>query len=136
MKKILLFVVVFLLFILNFSVYSAKECEYVEWAWIKNNWDNCLKDTDTLVKVSDATIEWWFKDTIIKWNTNLSILLSILAVWSIVFWAITMVTSTWEEEKIKKWKDIVKWWMLWFIAIISAWWLIGIVVNFVYSIWS
>jgi hypothetical protein len=39
------------------------------------------------------------------------------------------------DDKIKKAKDIVKWWIVWFLWVISAGLLIALVVNIMFSIW-
>lgn len=130
MKKIVLILVLILWIFLSLWTSFAK-CEYS--GDIKASLNGCLNNTD-LVKSADVKVEWWFKDVILNWIKNISIFLSVMAVWSIVYWAFMMTISAWEEEKIKKWKDIVKWWILWFLAIISAWWLIALVVNVIYSL--
>jgi hypothetical protein len=45
-----------------------------------------------------------------------------------------MTLSAWEDEKIKKAKDVIKWWIIGFIWVISASWIILFVVNLMYSI--
>jgi hypothetical protein len=42
--------------------------------------------------------------------------------------------SAWEDEKITKGKEIIKWWILGFIAMILANALIELVINFLYDI--
>ena len=136
MKKIILSIF-FIITLLWTWVSYAEKCKYDPVNWLDFNLDNCLDDSDNLVQSaneSDLWIEWWFKESILKWVKNLSVFLSVMAVWSIVYWAFMLTISTWEEEKIKSWKDIVKWWILWFLAVVSAGWIIALVINLVYSL--
>jgi hypothetical protein len=45
-----------------------------------------------------------------------------------------MVISWWEEATVTKWKSIIKWWIVWFLAIVSSWAVVLLVVEFMYSI--
>jgi len=134
MKKIiLLFILLFSIFFIWSTSFAASPCGYDEenpdiWSQI----DNCLTWT-ALIDWGDVKIESWFKANILSIVEKIGIFLSIVAVWSIVYWAFMLTISTWEDEKIKKWKDIVKWWIFWFLAVISAGWLIAVVVNLIYS---
>jgi len=116
-------------------VNSASDCTFKTWDNIWFKLDNCLTWSNLVQPVwMELKINSWFKDSILKWVKNLSIFFSIMAVGSIVYWAFMLTISAWEDERIKKWKDIVKWWMIWFLAIISAGWLIAVVINFVYTV--
>jgi len=143
MKKIILWFlfIVSIFFIYLLPVNAAVDnsiCPYDENLNVKNNLEFCLVDSNKLVQPVnwwwELKINWWFKETILKWVKNISIFLSLMAVWSIVYWALLLTISTGEDEKIKKAKDTVKWWMIWFLAIISAWWLIAIIIELVYKI--
>ncbi len=132
MKKIILWLLfIFSIFFIYLSPVSA--IAYNSGITISKNLNLALKWTQ-LVPWDNVKINSWFKDSILKWVENLSIFLSIMAVGSIVYWAFMLTISAWEDERIKKWKDIVKWWMIWFLAIISAGWLIAVVINFVYTV--
>jgi len=141
MKKIILWLLFIIsIFFIYLSPVNSASCVFNDkWASINIAEDlgNCFATTN-LVKPEWKTLEIknWFKRSILKWIKNISIFLSIMAVWSIVYWALMLTISVWEEEKIKKWKDIIKWWMIWFLAVISAGWLITIVINLVYNIAS
>ncbi len=100
---------------------------------IKSSLDNCLS-TSTLVNWGNAKVSEWFWVQIKKWVNNISIFLWVLAVGSIVFGAFMLTISTWEDEKIKKAKDIVKWWIIWFLWIIFASAIINLIVKIMYSI--
>jgi len=138
LKKIFLWL--FLMFSL-FSIYSlsvnaASNCSYDPNAQISDlgaSLDVCLLDSK-LVNWNSVIIKYWFKIKVLNWVKNISIFLSIMAVGSIAYGALMMTISAWEDEKIKKWKDIVKWWIFGFLAIISAGWLIAIVINFIYKV--
>jgi len=135
MKKLLI------ILILMFSVFNVFfpvafwACTYNEGAEIWTSLNNCLSNSK-LVNWKDVTIKaWgWFETQIKKWTTNIALYLWIFAVGSIVVWGLMLTLSAWEEEKIKKAKDIVKWWIIWFVWIITASAIISIIVRLVYSI--
>jgi len=134
MKKIVLWLLI-ALSLFSTALLSVSGYTYNSWSSIWTNIDGFLsvpgKDS-LLVSWSDVRVNFWFKERIIKWVTNISVFMSIIAVGSIVYWAFMLTVSVWEDEKIKKWKDIVKWWIIGFLAIISAWWLIRVIIIFIY----
>jgi hypothetical protein len=79
-------------------------------------------------------IETGLKATINRWTTQLSALLGLLAVGAIVYGGLMMTISWWDDEKIKKWKDIVKWSMLWFLGLIAASWIVRLVVEVMFFV--
>jgi len=132
-KKILL-LITFFFFVAFASInYVNASCSYNWWniAW---SIDSCLKNTELVDASGDTTIEWWFKDKFIDWTKTLAWFLWLIAVWAIVLWGFMMAISWWEEEKIKKAKDMVKWAIIWFFWIMVAWSLIAIIVKFIYSL--
>lgn len=137
MKKIIILFVV-LLSTFSFSYAASWECEYNP----ENGWSisaalwNCLQDAK-LVQSWNLKVEWsdnWFSLKIQSLVNSISLYLWILAVFSIVLGWLMMTISAWEEEKIKKAKDIVKWWIIWFIWLISISAIINLVVRIMYSI--
>lgn len=134
MKKILIILFLIITFLLPIWVYSAW-CNI--WADdITNIWDSldaCLSDSK-LVSWEDGSIETWLSAKINSWVKNIWIVLWLLAVWSIVYGSLLMTLSTWEDEKIKKAKDVIKWWIIGFIWLISVSGIILLVVNIMYSI--
>jgi len=76
----------------------------------------------------------WFKEVILWWVKSLSMFLAVWAVFWIAYWSFLLTLSWWEDEKIKKWKDLVKWSIIWFTWVAFAWTLISIVINFIYSL--
>lgn len=132
LKKIILF---FLIFFSFFWLETFWNCEYdPDSADIVFDIDRCLDSTTLLNPIDDLDVEGWAKDLIIWWTMNLSILLSLFAISAIVMWWFSMVISSWDEEKIKKWKEKVKWWILWFLAIVWANSIIVLIVNIMYWI--
>lgn len=95
--------------------------------------DNCLSWSD-LVNPGDGLIEWGVKEKIVYWTGQLARLLGLLAVGAIVYGALMMTISWGEDEKIKKWKDIVKWSMLWFLALLVSGGLVRIVIELIFSV--
>ena len=134
MKKILITLFLIITLILPIWVYSAW-CNI--WADdVTNIWDSldsCLSDSK-LVNWQDGSIENWLSAKINSWVKNIWMVLWILAVWSIVYGSLLMTLSAWEDEKIKKAKDVIKWWIIGFIWLISASGIILLVVNIMYSI--
>jgi len=129
LKKILLFVCVSILMwiLINFTNAIESGCNVEN--WIK--W--CFENT-ALVQINNVNIENWdFKSQFIKWVKDIAWFLGLIAVWALVYAAFMMTISGWEEEKVKKAKDIIKWTLLWFLGVVMAWTLIAIVVNFMYS---
>lgn len=132
-KKILL--IISTIFIFYFWTYwlfvFASSCSL--WSDIGDSVTSCLEWTDVFPVTGDLVAEGWLKDTLINWIKNIWVVLSLFAVSWIVVWSYFMVFSSWEEEKVKKWKDIVKWSMLWFLWIISSSTIIWLIVNLMYS---
>lgn len=112
---------------------SYADCEYNEGSSIGQNLDSCLSDSN-LVNPGDGLIEWGVKNQIVTWTTNLAQLLGLLAVWAIVYGAGMMTLSAGDDEKIKKWKDVIKWAMLWFLWLLLAGWLVRIVIEIMFSL--
>lgn len=135
-KKIIL---IFSLILISFSSFDLtfSACDYNWWdvMWALENciedWKMQLVDPWENVEVDD-----WFKVKITEWTTKIATFLALWAIFSIVFGSLKMVLSWWEEEKIKKAKDIIKWWMLGLLWVVSAGFLISVVVKLVYSIWG
>ena len=97
--------------------------------------DACLNGSYLVDPTETGTvIEVWFKTKVLDWTTRIAWFLGLMAVWAIVFGSFMMAISTWEEEKIKKAKDVIKWAILWFLWIVLASSLIAIIVNFMYSL--
>ncbi len=135
MKKIFSLLVSLTVLVSILSIFSPHihaDCEYNGWD-IGYELDGCLWDS-TLVNPWDGLIEWGVKNKVVYWTNQLSMLLGLLAVWAIVYGALMMTISVWEDEKIKKWKDIVKWSMLGFLGLLLASWIVRIVIEVMFSI--
>lgn len=85
-----------------------------------------------LVAKSNMNIETGFKESLLDIVKKVGGFLALGAIFSIAYWALLITLSVWEDDKIKKAKDIIKWWILWFLAIISAGFFIALVVNLIY----
>ena len=107
-------------------------CDYNGWS-IATELDNCLSWSD-LVDPGDGLIETGIKEKIVYWTTQLAWLLGLLSVGAIVYGGLMMTISGGEDEKIKKWKDIVKWSMLGFLGLIAAWWIVRLIVEVMFSV--
>ena len=133
-KKIIISLVLIISIFFTLDIVNSGSCNYALWGDISANLDWCLNDTQLVSAGWDISIETWFKDKILDWTTNIAWFLWLMAVWAIVFWSFMMAISAWEEEKIKKAKDMIKWAIIWFTWVVLAWSLIAIVVNFMYSL--
>lgn len=136
MKKLLLIFILLFSFILPITTFWWQcdvTLESISGSTVSESLNKCLENSN-LVNWSWAEIETWFKTKINEWTAKLATFFWILAVWVIVYWGILMTLTLWEEEKIKKAKEIVKWWIIWFLWIISASTVIVLIVNIMYSL--
>lgn len=143
MKKIILILAVLLSFF-SFNSASANETkkdntekckidvENIETISISDNIEKCKPEN--AVEATNWKIENWFKAVLWKIIKNMMYVIWAFAIFAIVFGWFNIVISAWDDEKLKKWKDIVKWGALWFLWAISAAWLIPLLINFIYSI--
>ncbi len=138
MKKLFIY---FAIIVAGFCFFLQEitfaNCSYSTWSNVKENVGECFTSGQTsAVHVDDAKIETGFKSMISNWVENIALILGLLSVGSLIYWALSMTLSTWDDEKIKKSKDIVKWSIIWFIAILSASTVVSLVINFMYQIWA
>lgn len=151
MKKILISLIILLSFSNIWLIYAAtSDC------WIDTNWeltdmlngcqpDNVLLPANKTKLVSNDLItitksnNWWyeikdFKAKLLFITTNLVILASILAIGWIVYAWILFTTAYWDDGKIKKAKDAIKWSLIWFLIAIISQQLINAIINLIYRI--
>ena len=137
MRKIIFLFIVFFTLFFNFDS-SYSSCNPTEAQLSDPNFkvwtalNDCLSDS-TLVW-GDAEIWGWFDETIQNWTKNISLFLWIFAVLGIVYGSFMLTTSAWEDEKINKAKDTIKWSIIGFIWLITASFLINLLVKVIYSI--
>jgi len=136
MKKIFIYLV---LIISSFCFISHDitfaNCSYSGAVTLSGNLNDCFNNwSSSVIPVTNATIEDGFKTMIVKWIDNIAVLLWVMAVGSLIYGALSMTLSTLDDEKIKKSKDIVKWSLIWFVAILSATTIVTLVINFMYEI--
>ncbi len=133
MKKIITILLISIsFFLVTFESWFA-ECTYSSGSDISSNLGTCLSDS-TLVNTWNGQIGWDFDKYILWWVKNIWLYLWFFAVLSIVIWSLMLTLSTWDDEKINKAKWVVKWWIIWFIWVISASAIITILVKIIYSI--
>jgi len=139
LKKILWLMIIGIavFFILNtFNTNASFNADACNYSWDPSiDLSTCLAKSDSKLVDPwyDLDIDSWFKYKILDWVRNIAGFLGLVAVWALVYAAFMMTISGWEEEKVKKAKDIVKWTLLWFLWVVTASSLIAIVVNFMYS---
>ena len=132
MKRIFIILSIILaIFFINYQANAWLISWWWWWAWA--DIDSYLQGSKLVDASWDYNIETWFKNKIVSWVIKLGWFLGLVAVWAIVYWALMMVISTWEEEKIKKAKNIVKWAILGFLWIVLASSIIAIIVKFMYT---
>lgn len=114
---------------------------------------NCDFWDDTLLREMQDCLEWWnlvgadsseirsdwkiegeVKNRVIYWTAQLATFLSLIAIGAVVYGAGLMTVSMWDDEKIKKWKDVIKWSILWFLWLLLAWALVRIVIELMFSV--
>ena len=100
---------------------------------IRDALEHCVWGS-ALVQVKDTYVTGWLKDVLNSWITKIAGFLALWAIFSIAFGSLKLTLSMWEDEKIKKAKDIIKWWIIGFVAVISAGFLIAALVNLIYSL--
>ncbi len=130
-KKIIL---ILFLFFLWFSLNAfASNCSYSEGDSISNNIENCIKDSWVYISQTDLKAEWWLKKEISKWVSKIALYLWIFAVFAIVYSAFLLIISVWEEEKVTKAKNILKWSIIWLIWVMFASSIIALIINTYYG---
>ncbi len=134
--KFFTFLLTFLLLLISFWFNSveAADCAFNGNIW--SSLDGCLSDSDLVDASGPTLIEWNVKNQIVNWTTALATFLALVSVGAIVYGAFLMTISLWDDERIKKWKDVVKWSILWFLAIVVTWALIRIIVEVIFSFTS
>jgi len=109
-------------------------CNYSEWTTLTGFLKSCKPKT--VVWANNMSVGGWFKAKINNWIKNISLVLWVLAVWSLVYAWLLMQFSAWEDEMIKKSKNIIKWTIIWFILLISASGIVYVVINVMFWLWS
>ncbi|MCH8518764.1 hypothetical protein LAT59_03320 [Candidatus Gracilibacteria bacterium] len=109
-------------------------CSWSEGGSVGGQFDNCLSGTQLVNSRGDMSLTGGFKTQVTKWTTNVATLLGLLAIGAIVYGGLLMTLSAGEEEKVKKGKDIVKWSLLGFLALILAGALVRIVIEFIFAV--
>lgn len=132
-KIIILFILIISIFSFQDIINAASTCNYVPGSNIKTSLEWC-GFWEKLVEPWNVEIgSWGFKVSVLIWIKNIAWFLGLISVWALVYAAFMMTISGWEEEKIKKAKDIIKWTILWFLWVVLASSLITIIVKFMYN---
>lgn len=146
-KKILIFISLLIFSFFSVDFWYTVDCSY-DWNWtVVDSIENCVDDSTLLktkniknkdwniISSSNLKVNEWFKEVLIHWTKKIASYLAFWAIFAISFGSLKMVLSRWEEEEIKKWKDIIKWWIIWLLAVASAGFIISVVVKVIYTIW-
>jgi hypothetical protein len=137
MKKIIvsiLTIVISLITIFNFSIDLHADCKFnsSSGADVTKMVEGCLEWSWVVEVDWVATIEGAFKDKINKWTNNIALFLGLLAIGSVIYGWLMMTLSAWEDEKITKAKDIVKWSLLGLLGVILATTIVTLVIKLIY----
>lgn len=150
MKKLLISIIIFYIAFINFSFVFAWNCwESADWS-ITDMLNDCKPDNvlDEASKVWETSVAWWaititqstwawykvedVKKKILVITTNLLLLAWALAIWWIVYAWILFTTAYWDDGKIKKAKDSIKWSLIWFFAALASQQLVNAIINLIY----
>lgn len=135
MKKTLMLLVattaLFSLFLGDIFTY-ATDCDY-RWGSLASELEGCLRGSD-LVDSWNGAVESGLKNQINTWTSALAGFFWLLAVGAVVLGAFSIVVSAGDDEKLKKWKDIVKWGLIGFFALVIAGALVKLVIELVFSV--
>lgn len=103
---------------------------------IRSSLDNCFLETQVVSPPEDLEVinGGGFNTFLLLWVNAIAWVLGVAAVWAIAYGSLMLTLSMWEDEKITKAKDTIKWWILGFIAIIVANALIELLINVLYDI--
>ena len=113
---------------------ESNECDgdVNEYTNLSQKIGDCMNSTQLIEVNWKATIKWAFKDKINSWTNNIALFLGILAVGSVVYGGLMMTLSAWEDERIKKAKDMVKWGLVGFLGVVMATTIVTLVINIMY----
>ena len=141
MKKILILCILWISFLAWNNSVLANDCNFQNWddTKVTDMINNCMKDTSVVAVKGDATLEAGFKEKIQGFTNNIALFLWLVSIGSIIYGWLMMTLSAWEDEKIKKAKDIVKWSLIWLLWVILATTIVTLVINIIYGIpasWS
>jgi len=132
MKKVFIYIILIASLIFAIQV-NAWWCSY-DGSNVESSLSKCLSDTK-LVKAKNLTVEkGGFNKKIYAITKTIATILSLGAIFWIIYWSFLLVVAWWEEEKIKKWKDVIKWSIIGFVWVVVASSLITLLITFFYSI--
>ncbi|MDQ7009788.1 MAG: hypothetical protein Q9M94_05845 [Candidatus Gracilibacteria bacterium] len=135
-KRIFILLSLVLISFFSFDI-TFSACNY-NGGDVMGSLENCIGDGETdLVKTGDdLKVDGGFKVKIMEWITKIATFLALGAIFSIVFGSFKMVLSAGEEEGVKKAKDIIKWGIIGLLAVVSAGFIVSVVVKLIYSVGS
>lgn len=132
LKKIALFICFLLC---CSSIQTTFWCDFTN-SDIRSSLDNCFLDTKVVSPPENLEVQngWGFNTFLLLWVRAIAGVLGVAAVWAIAYGSLMLTLSMWEDDKITKAKDTIKWWIVGFIAIITANGLIELLINILYDI--
>ncbi|MCD5380364.1 pilin, partial [Candidatus Gracilibacteria bacterium] len=102
---------------------------------IRHNIEECITGSSLVQPNVKLDVTSGGLKTILNgWIQKIAGFLALGAMFAIAFGSLKLTLSRGEDENIKKAKDIIKWGILGFLAVISAGLLIATVVNLIYSL--
>lgn len=131
-KKIFLIILIISSFFIWDLAYSALE-QCKTWQDL-TSLEGCLSDSNVVQTWSwwNLKVSGWFKIVILNFIKNVWTILALAAIGFIAYGSMVLVSSWGNDEKIKKWKNIIKWALIWFTWLVAASWIIAIIINLIY----
>lgn len=135
MKKLIYICVISCLIFSFNSSHSACSIDIENTDSVAAMVDNCFNDGETLViQPGNDLIAGDQTNSLIKgYINNLWWILWVIAILMIVYSGFLMTLSWGDDEKIKKWKDLLKWTVIWFIALVSAGGIISLLITTIFE---
>ncbi len=111
--------------VIHSKMVEGNLSDIVEW---------CLKDTGVYIPKWDAKIEGNLKGIIVGWTQTIAVFLGFLSVFWIVLGSLFLTLSWGEDDKVNKGKNIIKWSIIWLLAVMFAGTVVVMVVNIMYGV--
>jgi len=127
---------ILLIFSIFFGTQIIYACKYTEWGDLWSMLNGCKPKTlvwwSNDLTLDSSSQQSWLKTLILKWITNITVIILILAVASLVYAWLLFQLRNWEDEKVNKAKNLVKWVLIWTLLMVSASWIIALIITVIY----
>ncbi len=136
MKKIGTFICLCLSFAITHQSIYASGCDFdvSEWWNLTEAVEWCIKKWQVTVESKDLVVWRDTNDIINDLIQNIWVILTFWAVIMIVYAGLLMTLSWGNDEKVKKGKDLLKWTLIGYIALLTAGGIVSFIIGFIYDI--